>query len=111
MWLEGHTAAHRGLHGGLGCEAGFGCVQLQFSELALVVQFYSLLDRADGVAECAVALLTGLGNDAGGLNADKSLLSECGNVLLDSVCAHTNGLSNGFITGMALIGFAILTAE
>ena len=75
------------------------------------MQLNGLLNRADGVEQCAVALLTGFGDDAGCLNADKSFLTERSNVLLDCVRAHTNCSSYGFVTGIALIRFAVLAVE
>ena len=110
-WQEGHKSAHSGLHGGLGCEAGFGYIYLQFLELSLIINIHGVLDGTDGVTECTIALLTGLGNNAGVLNADKSLFTEFGNVLLNCVYAHANRPSYGFVTGMTLISFTVFAVE
>ena len=59
----------------------------------------------------AVALLTGLGDDAGGLDSDKSFVSKFKDVLLYCVRTHANCLSNCFVAGIALISFAVLAVE
>ena len=59
----------------------------------------------------AVAFLTGFGDDAGGFNDDKSFVCELEDVLLNCVCTHANSLSNGSVTGIALVRFAIFAVE
>ena len=58
-----------------------------------------------------IALLTGFGDDAGRFDCDKSFACKRENVLLNSVRTHANDLSNGFITGIALVRFAIFAVE
>ena len=55
-WQEGHKSAHRGLHGGLCCEVGFGHIQLQFSELSLVENTHCRMDGQDRVEIVALPL-------------------------------------------------------
>ena len=59
----------------------------------------------------AIALLTRFCDDAGGFDSDKSFVGKLEDVLLYRICTHSNCLTNGFITGIAPISFAILTVE
>ena len=76
-----------------------------------MVQFYNFLNRLDRITVTAVALLTGFGDDAGGFDGDKSFVCKCEDVLLNCVCTHANCLSNGFVTGIALIRYAVFAVE
>ena len=59
----------------------------------------------------AIAFLTGPGDDAGGGDGDKSFVSEFEDVLLNCVRTHANCLPNGFVTGIALIRYAVFAVE
>ena len=59
----------------------------------------------------AVALLTGLGDDAGGFDSDKSFVSKFKDVLLYCVRTHANYPTNGFVAGIALISFTVFAVE
>ena len=111
MRWEGHKPAHRSLHGALLCYPRSGEVLLHPAELALVVQFYNFLDGPNRITVAAVALLTRFCDDAGGFDSDKAFVCKLEDVLLDRVRTHTNGLTDGFVTGIALISFAIFTVE
>ena len=76
-----------------------------------MVQFYDFLDGPDRVAMAAVALLAGLGDDAGGFDSNKPFVCKLEDVLLDRVRTHANCLSNCFVAGIALISFAVLAVE
>ena len=58
-----------------------------------------------------IALLTGFSDDTGRFDCDKSFVCERENVLLNGVCAHANGLPNGFVTGITLVRCAVFTVE
>ena len=72
VWLECHTRAHKGLHGGPGGEVGFGNVQFQFSELLLVEIVHCQTDGADRVEIVAFPLHSALIEVAAGFCGDES---------------------------------------
>ena len=108
MWLEGHKPAHRGLHGGLRCEAGFGHVQLQPSELALVENIHCRIDGENRVEIVAFPLHSGLIKVAAGVHGDEADFHKIADAFQRGVLGQSSINGYGVVAGMAGVRFAVL---
>lgn len=65
----------------------------------------------DRVEQCAVSFHTILGDDRGVLRADEPLVHQLADMLADRVHAHVQHLTDGWVAGIALIGFSVGTTS
>jgi hypothetical protein len=84
---------------------------LQPPELLLVVEVHRILDWQDGVAQSTVVLVAIFCDDGRRLCDDQSLFLQLRNVLSYCIDTHADGLADGPIAWIALIGSAVLTVK
>ena len=84
---------------------------LQLSKLLLVVEVYCVLDWQDGAAQSTVVLVAIFCDDGRRLCDDQSLFLQLRNVLSYCIDTHADGLADGPIAWIALIGSAVLTVK
>ena len=110
-WWAGHKSAHRGLHGGLGGEVGFGHIQLQLPELALLENIHCRIDGENRVEIVAFPLHSGLIIVAAGRYGDETCLQKSTDAFQSSIFGQTSFSGNGIVAGMAGVCFAVLDQQ
>ncbi len=108
VWQEGHKPAHRGLHGGLGCEAGSGNIQFQFSELPLVENTHCRMDGQDRVKIVALPFHSVPIKIIAWLHSDEARFQKNADASQCSILGHVCCGRDSVVTGMAGMRFAIL---
>ena len=107
----GRKSAHRGLHGGLCCEAGFGHIQLQFSELLPVKNNHSRIDGQDCVEVVALPFHSAPIKIAAWFYSDESCFQKNIDAFQRSVFGQTSISGDGVVAGVAGVHFAILNQQ
>lgn len=91
----------------------FLTVYLRFKvpELLLIAVLHRLLDRADGIAQGAVVLLSFLRDDGGRLGGDELLFNQSVDVLFHGVLAQSHRRADGLVARVALKGFPVFAVH
>ena len=89
----------------------FELFSLVFPHLQLHMIPLHFLDRANGEAQVTVALQSALTSDRSRFRVDEMFFLKPMDILHDRILRFTNRISNGFIGGIALVGFTILTSH
>ena len=76
----------------------------------MVTVLHRLLDRADGIKQGTVMLLSFLGNDGGGLGRDELLFNQSVDMLFYGVLAQSYRRADSLVARVALKGFPVLYA-
>ena len=94
-------------HMGL-CHLFFELFSLVFPHLLIHMIPLRFLDGTNGNKQCSISLLATLAPDRSRLRVDEMLFLKPMDLLHDRILRFTNRFSNGFIGGIALVGFTIL---
>ena len=80
-------------------------------ELSLIERFEYTRDRTNGVEQISVQRFSIFALHDGRLRVDEALLLQLPHVLCHRIFTHADCMADGFVTGIALIGFTVLTPE
>lgn len=79
--------------------------------IRLVVNNFYTRDRTNGVEQISVQRFSIFALHDGRLRVDEALLLQLPHVLCHRIFTHADCMADGFVTGIALIGFTVLTPE
>lgn len=88
-----------------------GDVLLHLPELPLIERFEYTLDRANGVEQISVQGSAIFASYHRRLRVDEAFLLQLPHILCHRIFTHADRMADGFVTGVALVGFAVLTPE
>jgi len=88
-----------------------GSSLLCLPELPLIERFEYARDRTDGVEQISVQGFSVFALHDGRLRVDEALLLQLPHILCHRIFTHADRMADGFVTGVALVGFAVLTPE
>ena len=80
-------------------------------ELPLIECFEYTLDRANGVEQISVQRFSIFALHDGQLRVDEAFLLQLPHVLCHRIFTHADRMTDGFVTGVALVGLPILAPE
>ena len=80
-------------------------------ELPLIERFEYTRDRTDGVEQISVQRFPVFALHDGRLRVDEAFLLQLPHILCHRIFTHADRMADGFVTGVALIGFTVLAPE